>query len=72
MINLSKEKFIESFDEHNKSGAGYTRKYVIEAYKIWSRQKPLTLVKLQHQVRTSNLAWLKKQRSAFNKNEVVG
>jgi hypothetical protein len=71
MINLSKEEFVKSFNKHNKSGAGYSRKYVIEAYKIWSRQKSLTLVKVQHQVRCSNLAWLKKQKSAFNKSEVM-
>ncbi len=72
MINLPKEKFIESFNEHNKSGAGYSRKYVTEAYKVWAGQKTLTLFKLQHQARTSNLAWLKKQKSAFSKNEVTG
>lgn len=71
MINLSKEEFIETFNKHNKSGAGYSRKYVTEAYKVWAGQKTLTLFKLQHQARSSNLAWQKKQKSAFNENEVM-
>ena len=71
MINWSREEFIKSFDKHNKSGAGYSRKYVIEAYKIWSGQKSLTLVQVQHQLRSSNLVWQKKQKSAFDKRELL-
>lgn len=72
MINWSREEFIKSFNKHNKSGAGYSRKYVIEAYKIWSGQKSLILVKVQHQLRSSSLAWQKKQKAAFVKKEVMG